>query len=285
MTETMIQEKHELTMNPKWLVAFDVLGRRESPLEEFAPFGAQHIFREFALKALRAGGNNSEEEIAAAYEEAESAGLEELAKRFRDMTTAERESIRSSFGTFFYGENMSKFDAWLDEQCFGGPDEALPCPPESNSARSIKLTMSPAWLVTLDVLARREKAPASWPPGKPCGAEEQATFAKQQPCFHKIVLETLRETLPDEDISALYDNAERLSLDELRARFKELTAGREPGVRKQHEEEARKIARAHAFYNLLGYSCFEFEGGGRHPDDPFEDVRESIRGLLDTLCP
>ncbi len=283
--ETTIQERHKLTMNPNWLVAFDVLGRRESPLEEFAPFDAQQSFREFALKALRAGGNISEEEIAAAYQEAESAGLEELAEGFRDMTAAERESIRSSFGTFFYGENMSQFDAWLDKQCSGRPDEPLPCPPEPNSTRFFEITLPSAWLVTLDVLARREQAPASWPPGKPCGPEEQATFAKQQPCFHKIVLETLRETLPDEDISALYDNAERLSLDELRARFKELTAGREPGVRKRHEEEARKIARAHAFYNLLGYSCYEFEGGGRHPDDPFEDVRESIRGLLDTLCP
>jgi hypothetical protein len=37
----MIQETHELTMHPKWLIAFDVLGRRESPLEEFAPFDAQ----------------------------------------------------------------------------------------------------------------------------------------------------------------------------------------------------------------------------------------------------
>ena len=156
--------------------------------------------------------------------------------------------------------------------------------------KPIEITLEPEWLATLDVLAKKEDPPVHWPPGEASYSnQERATFASQQPALHEIILETLRETRPEEELAALYDNAERMSLEDLRSRFRELTIDRERCRRERHDEERRRIARMGAFYDMLMYCEWQLEGGHpsglRRHEDPFEGVREDIRGLADTLCP
>lgn len=147
--------------------------------------------------------------------------------------------------------------------------------------RPIELTIDPEFLVTIDVLGRREGPPAER------SEEDKATYWKQMPTFHSLVVETLGETLTADEIAAMYAAAERASASELRQRLRDLTAGRDRESRRRQDVEMRRIARASALYDNLWNTTYSFEEkpGEQLFGDPYETARYGMMFLLNTLCP